>query len=48
MNDTIIVLEAMKMESQIKTPGDCTVSDVFVKEGTLVERGKVLAKLVFD
>jgi biotin carboxyl carrier protein len=47
-NDTFIVLEAMKMESQIKTPRDCTVSEVFVKEGTLVERGTLLAKLSFD
>lgn len=46
--DTIMVLEAMKMESQIKTPRACTVSEVFVKEGALVERGKLLAKLVFD
>jgi biotin carboxyl carrier protein len=47
-SDTIMVLEAMKMESQIRTPRACTVSEVFVKEGALVERGKVLAKLVFD
>ena len=46
--DTIMVLEAMKMESQIRTPAGCTVSEVFVKEGAVVERGKVLAKLVFD
>ncbi len=47
-NDTIIVLEAMKMESQIKTPKDCTVSDILVKEGVIVERGTMLAKLKFD
>lgn len=46
--DTIMVLEAMKMESQIKTPKGCTVSDVLVKEGALVERGTLLAKLAFD
>ena len=47
-SDTIMVLEAMKMESQIKTPKACTVSEVLVNEGALVERGQLLAKLVFD
>jgi len=43
--ETFIVLEAMKMEAQIKAPADCTVSEIFVKEGEIVERGKTLAKL---
>jgi pyruvate carboxylase len=43
--ETFIVLEAMKMEAQIKAPEDCTVSEIFVKEGEIVERGKTLAKL---
>ena len=47
-NDTLIVLEAMKMEALIKTPKACTVSEVFVKEGTMVEAGKLLVKLKFD
>ena len=47
-NDTLIVLEAMKMEALIKTPRACTVSDVFVKEGTMVEAGKLLVRLKFD
>jgi biotin carboxyl carrier protein len=47
-NDTLVVLEAMKMEALIKTPRACTVSDVFAKEGTMVEAGKLLVKLKFD
>ena len=43
--ETFIVLEAMKMEAQIKAPADCIVSEIFVKEGEMVEKGKTLAKL---
>lgn len=45
--DTLVILEAMKMEAQIKAPHDCTVEEVFVKEGEMVERGKSLIKLKF-
>ena len=34
--ETLIVLEAMKMEAQIKAPKDCTVDSVFVKEGEMI------------
>ena len=47
-NETLIVLEAMKMEAQIKTPKSCIVSEVFVKEGQMVERGKLMVTLEFD
>jgi pyruvate carboxylase len=43
--DTIIVLEAMKMEAQIKIPNDSLVEEILVLEGEMVERGKILAKL---
>jgi biotin carboxyl carrier protein len=43
--DTIIVVEAMKMEAQIRVPGNCVVREIFVKEGEMVERGKTLARL---
>ena len=43
--DTIMVVEAMKMEAQIKAPGNCVVKEIFVKEGEMVERGKALARL---
>jgi len=46
--DTLIVLEAMKMEAQIKAPQDCRVEEVFVKEGDMVERGKGMIRLKFE
>ena len=45
---TLIVLEAMKMESYIEAPKDCTVVEVFVKEGEMVARGTKLARLRFS
>ena len=45
--DTLIVLEAMKMEAQIRVPGSCRVQEIMVSEGEMVERGKVLARLKF-
>ncbi len=47
-SDTIMIVEAMKMEAQIKTPKDCTVKEIFVKEGDMVERGRKLARLSFN
>ncbi len=41
--DGIIVLDAMKMENELKAPRDGTVVDVVVEEGAGVERGAVLA-----
>jgi acetyl/propionyl-CoA carboxylase alpha subunit len=40
---TIIVIEAMKMEHQIRAPGDGTVSEVRVEVGSQVDTGEVLA-----
>ena len=45
--ETLIVLEAMKMEAQIKAPRDCTVEEVYVKEGEMIERGKPMIRLKF-
>ena len=45
--ETLIILEAMKMEAQIKAPADSTVEEVFVKEGDMVERGRNLVRLKF-
>ncbi len=45
--DALIVLEAMKMEAQIKAPRDCVVEEIFVKEGDMVGRGKALIRLKF-
>jgi biotin carboxyl carrier protein len=45
--DTILVLEAMKMEARIKAPRDCTVLEIFVRGGDMVSRGSKLAHLKF-
>ena len=43
--DTILVLEAMKMENDIVAPEDGTIASIDVNEGTSVEAGAVLATL---
>ena len=40
--DTLIILEAMKMENSIKSPGDGTVKKIKAKKGESVEKGQVL------
>ena len=40
--DSLLVLEAMKMENMIKAPAEATVAQVKVKKGDSVERGQVL------
>jgi biotin carboxyl carrier protein len=42
---TLIVLEAMKMEMKIQAPGDGTVGKVFVKQGQTVEREQTLIEI---
>ena len=43
--DTVIVLEAMKMELPIRTPADATVAAVHCREGELVQPDTVLIEL---
>ena len=45
-NQTILVMEAMKMENDMKAPQDVTVKEVRVKEGQSVEAGSIL--VVFE
>jgi biotin carboxyl carrier protein len=45
--DTLVILEAMKMEAQIKAPQDCSVEEIFIKEGDMVGKGKPLMRLKF-
>ncbi|MEQ1875483.1 MAG: biotin/lipoyl-containing protein [Bdellovibrionia bacterium] len=45
-NQTLLVMEAMKMENDMKAPHDVTVKEVRVKEGQSVERGATL--VVFE
>ena len=41
--DVILILEAMKMENEIKAPADGTVKEIAVTEGQRVAEGDVLA-----
>ncbi len=41
--ETIMILEAMKMENEVKSPKDGVVKQILVKEGDRVEAGDVLA-----
>jgi len=41
-NDPLLILEAMKMENIIKSPGEGTVKAIKVKKGASVEKGQVL------
>jgi pyruvate carboxylase subunit B len=40
--DTLIVLEAMKMENPIHSPIDGRVTEIFVDTGDVVQNGDVL------
>lgn len=42
---TLIVLEAMKMEMKIQAPSDGTVNKLFVKQGDTVEREQMLIEV---
>lgn len=43
--DVLVVLEAMKMENEIKAPADGTVASVEVSKGESVETGQTLVTL---
>ena len=40
--EPLLILEAMKMENVIKSPGDGTVGNILVKEGENVEKNQLL------
>ena len=40
--DSLLVLEAMKMENVIKSPADAVISKISVKQGQAVEKNQVL------
>ncbi|MBO0951606.1 biotin/lipoyl-containing protein [Fibrella forsythiae] len=42
--DTVLILEAMKMENSIKAPGDGIVKAIKVQKGDRVEKGQVLVE----
>lgn len=43
--DTILILEAMKMENVIKSPGDGIITSILVKQGDNVEKNQLLISL---
>ena len=43
--DVICILEAMKMENELKAPKDGTLKALYVRPGQDVERGAVLAEI---
>lgn len=46
--DSVIVLESMKMEHPLKAPLAGVVAEISVKEGDVIEAGRVLARLTFN
>lgn len=42
---TLVILEAMKMEIRVTAPTDSTVQEVFVVQGDVVERGQKLVEV---
>ena len=46
LDDTVIVLEAMKMETTIKTPLNGIIKKVFVKNGDKVNVGDPLFEVI--
>ena len=44
-NDVLLVLEAMKMETPIKSPGDAVVKSVLVAQGDAVAAGQKIIEL---
>lgn len=43
--DTVIVLEAMKMENVLQSPGEGVVKSIEVEQGQAVEKGQVMIRL---
>jgi biotin carboxyl carrier protein len=43
--DVLLVLEAMKMENEIKVMVDCKITKILVEEKKSVEKGQLLMKL---
>jgi biotin carboxyl carrier protein len=40
--DTLLILEAMKMENVLKSPGEATVKSIKIKKGDSVEKNQIL------
>lgn len=44
--DSLLILEAMKMENNLKAPGDGTVKTIRIAKGDRVEKGQVLVEFM--
>ncbi|MVM34435.1 biotin/lipoyl-binding protein [Spirosoma sp. HMF4905] len=42
--DSLLILEAMKMENMLKAPGDATIKTIRIGKGDRVEKGQVLVE----
>jgi biotin carboxyl carrier protein len=43
--EVLLVLEAMKMENELKATSECVIQKIFVEEKKSVEKGQILMKL---
>jgi len=43
--ESIVIIEAMKMENEIRAPYDCTVLEINVSEGQAIDKGHEIALL---
>lgn len=43
--DTVVIVEAMKMENEIHSPVDGTVEEIFIKEGDMVNPDEVMIRI---
>jgi biotin carboxyl carrier protein len=43
--DTLLIIEAMKMENEILAPRDCVVAEVFVAANQSIKTGEPLLRL---
>ena len=43
--DTLLVIESMKMENEIKLPSTVQIKQIFVNQGQNVNEGDVLARI---
>jgi biotin carboxyl carrier protein len=44
-DDPIVILESMKMEIPVALESDCTVAQIFVTEGAVVQEGDPIAEV---
>ena len=47
-NDTVLTIEAMKMQSNLKVAADCVVEEILVREGDNARVDQMLVKLNYD